>query len=234
MPAGAEGRPARALRVPATIAKSSAGRWSASRTWMSRRCRTPRPRHDGRRHVQHFLGANARYYHTLGTAGTVARASPRPPQPRPRRRRPWRPPVAKRIRARQTGQPQQDCHRGCLWRWRQMEGRPVVHLMDNIMPKLIPFSPDLRRRFLHGGEHHHKAGHVPDEVRARRQDRWKNEWGFVVRLDDEVWYAYGRVPKSFLKLFAARQAFIYVLEIFALQLVAAIVFAKRLPQLWIA
>ena len=52
-------------------------------------------------------------------------------------------------------------------------------------------------------------------------------------LGDEVWYAYGRVPKSFLNLFAARKAFIYVLEIFA-QLMAAIVFAKRLPQLWIA
>ena len=36
-----------------------------------------------------------------------------------------------------------------------------------------------------------------------------------------------------MNLFAARQAFIYVLEIFA-QLMAIIVFAKRLPQLWIA
>ena len=84
------------------------------------------------------------------------------------------------------------------------------------------------------GEHCHKAVHVPDEVRARRQHRWKNGWGFVVQLGDEVRYAYRRVPiKSFLNLFAARKAFIYVLEIFA-QLMAASVFAKRLPQLWIA
>ena len=45
-------------------------------------------------------------------------------------------------------------------------------------------------------------------------------------------YAYGRVHKSFLNLLAARKAFIYVLEIFA-QLMAAIVFAKCLPQFWI-
>ena len=45
------------------------------------------------------------------------------------------------------------------------------------------------------------------------------EWGFVMRIADEVWFAHGRVPMSFLRLFATRKAFIYVLEPLA-QLIA--------------
>ena len=44
------------------------------------------------------------------------------------------------------------------------------------------------------------------------------------------------IPAAFLKHFAARLAFIYVLEIvaFVAQLIALSTFARQLPELWVA
>ena len=53
------------------------------------------------------------------------------------------------------------------------------------------------------------------------------------RIGDKVFFAYGTIPVSFLKHFAARRAFIYVLEIVA-QLIVLSTFARHLPEFWVA
>ena len=77
--------------------------------------------------------------------------------------------------------------------------------MDNIRPRLLV----LARGDDQG--HHLRRRLIPERGEPPqgwpRPDARKNGWGFVVRLGDEVWYAYGRVPRSFLNLFAARKAF---------------------------
>ncbi|CAE7195818.1 eIF3-S7 [Symbiodinium natans] len=87
--------------------------------------------------------------------------------------------------------------------------------------------------FFQEGDVVHKAGFVPRSAQARPTDRWTNGWGFVLVIDDEVFYSRGVVPAWFLRRFASRKAFIYVLEIVA-QLLPLLAFGERLPSFWTA
>ena len=77
-----------------------------------------------------------------------------------------------------------------------------------------------------------KAGHVTDE-RISPAARRRNGWGFVLRMGDMTFYDHGQVPQWFLDHFAARKAFIYVLEIVA-QVLPLAAFSSVLPMRWLA
>ena len=59
----------------------------------------------------------------------------------------------------------------------------------------------------------------------------QNDWGYVLLLDGHVFY--GVIKPEHLAPFAARKAFIYVLEIVA-QVLPLVTFARRLSPFWIA
>ena len=113
-------------------------------------------------------------------------------------------------------------------------------ILRRVQPRFVPFQPSSSRRavlyadaFFQEGDVVHKAGFVPRSAQARPADRWANGWGFVLVIDDEVFYSRGVVPAWFLRRFASRKAFIYVLEIVA-QLLPLLAFGARLPSLWTA
>ncbi|CAE7341292.1 unnamed protein product [Symbiodinium natans] len=104
-------------------------------------------------------------------------------------------------------------------------------ILRRVQPRFIPFQPSTSRRavlyadaFFQEGDVVHKAGFVPRSAQARPADRWTNGWGFVLVIDDEVFYSRGVVPAK---------AFIYVLEIVA-QLLPLLAFGDRLPSFWTA
>ena len=97
------------------------------------------------------------------------------------------------------------------------------------MPQAIIYAD----AFYKPGEVRHKAGHIPAEVAVKPGTRGQNGWGYVVRIGAEVFYDYGVAPAEFLHVFAARKAFIYVLEILA-QVLALVTMGRRLPQRWLA
>ncbi|CAE7923243.1 unnamed protein product [Symbiodinium sp. KB8] len=114
------------------------------------------------------------------------------------------------------------------------------HLLANIQPKVVPYVDDgmpqaiiYADAFYKPGEVRHKAGHIPAEVAVKPGTRGQNGWGFVVRIGGDVYYDYGVAPAEFLHVFAARKAFIYVLEILA-QVLALVTMGRRLPQRWLA
>ena len=114
------------------------------------------------------------------------------------------------------------------------------HLLANIQPKVVPYVDDgmpqaiiYADAFYKPGEVRHKAGHIPAEVAVKPGTRGQNGWGYVVRIGDDVYYDYGVAPADFLHVFAARKAFIYVLEILA-QVLALVTMGRRLPQRWLA
>ncbi|CAE7317206.1 unnamed protein product [Symbiodinium sp. CCMP2456] len=82
--------------------------------------------------------------------------------------------------------------------------------------------------FFLDGERRHKAGHVPTSADTGGANRAKKGWGFVLRLGGSVFYDHGVVPTWFLQKFAARRAFIYMLEVFT-QMVALAAFSAYLP-----
>ncbi|CAE7210940.1 unnamed protein product [Symbiodinium necroappetens] len=83
--------------------------------------------------------------------------------------------------------------------------------------------------FFLDGEQRHKAGHVPTTASAAGPNRANNGWGFVLRLGGAVFYDHGVVPPWFFRSkFESRQAFIYMLEIFA-QVVVLAAFSTHLP-----
>ncbi|CAE7511741.1 unnamed protein product, partial [Symbiodinium sp. KB8] len=114
------------------------------------------------------------------------------------------------------------------------------HLLANIQPKVVPYVDDgmpqaiiYADAFYKPGEVRHKAGHIPAEVAVKPGTRGQNGWGYVVRIGGDVYYDYGVAPAEFLHVFAARKAFIYVLEILA-QVLALVTMGCRLPQRWLA
>ena len=118
--------------------------------------------------------------------------------------------------------------------------RALAALLRRVQPRFFPFAPDSEPfavlyadAFFQEGDLVHKAGFVPTSARASPRDRWNNGWGFVLRVGARVLYSRGRVPSWFLKHFAARKAFIYVLEILA-QVFALVAFGRRLPRFWLA
>ena len=61
----------------------------------------------------------------------------------------------------------------------------------------------------------------------------ENGWGFIVRINDKVFFSHGVVPSKVLRLFCRRRAFIYFLEIVA-QMICLTVMKDTLPALVIS
>ena len=102
--------------------------------------------------------------------------------------------------------------------------RALLALLANVEPRFIPFYPTEVIKAVLYADAFFKEGelrrHVDVSARALAQDRWNNGWGFVLRIGTKVFFAHGKIPAHFLRHFAARRAFIYVLEI-VVQLIAA-------------
>ena len=113
-------------------------------------------------------------------------------------------------------------------------------LLDHIQPRFVPYGGPRSTQatifadafFVDRGRHI-KAGHVPDDAGRHHNQRRRNGWGYVVQIDEQVFYDFGEAPTWFLDVFAERKAFIYALEILA-QVLAIATFAARLPPLWTA
>ena len=123
----------------------------------------------------------------------------------------------------------------CLAGFEQHCG-PSRRILPTIRPRFIPFHPDdmdsavlYADAFFLDGEQRHQAGHVPTTASAAGPNRANNGWGFVLRLGGAVFYDHGVVPPWFFRSkFESRQAFIYMLEIFA-QVVVLAAFSTHLP-----
>ena len=74
---------------------------------------------------------------------------------------------------------------------------------------------------------------MPDGVSPTHRQKAANGWGYVLRIGDQVFYDHGVAPTWFVKIFATRKAYIYMLEILA-QLVAFVTFGAKLPTAIIA
>ena len=75
---------------------------------------------------------------------------------------------------------------------------------------------------------------MPDGLNPSPQQRAANGWGYVLRIGDKVYYDHGVVPPWFVfKLFSARRAYIYMLEVFA-QIIAFAAFARTMPPTVVA
>ena len=112
--------------------------------------------------------------------------------------------AAQRHRA-QTGDALDDGLRAAL--------RALHRLLPDLKPRLVPFRNASRRpailyadAFYLDGERRHKAGFVPSTARASQRDRQRNGWGFVLTIDDEVFYDYAEVPADVLAAFVTRRA----------------------------
>ena len=118
--------------------------------------------------------------------------------------------------------------------------KTLVNILPTTRPRFVPFNADqldmavlYADAFFTDGERRHKAGHVPDGLNPSPHQRAANGWGYVLRIGDRVFYDHGVVPPWFVKLFAARRAYIYMLEVFA-QIIAFAAFAKLMPPTIVA
>ncbi|CAE7420961.1 PUB3 [Symbiodinium microadriaticum] len=114
-------------------------------------------------------------------------------------------------------------------------------LVASCRPRLVPwpgrvtgpFPVLYADAFFLDGDLRKKPGHLAAGEAVPRAARWQNGWGYVLLLDGHVFYDYGVVKPEHLAPFAARKAFIYVLEIVA-QVLPLVTFARRLSPFWIA
>ena len=118
--------------------------------------------------------------------------------------------------------------------------RTLVNILPTVKPRFVPFdAANMEMAVLYAdafftdGERRHKAGHVPDGLNPSPHQRAANGWGYVLRIGDRVFYDHGVVPPWFVKLFAARRAYIYMLEVFA-QIIAFAAFAQLMPPTVVA
>ena len=96
-------------------------------------------------------------------------------------------------------------------------------LVDGHRPRLVPWPGRVKGpfpvlyadAFFLDGDLRKKPGHLAPGDAVPRQARWQNGWGYVLLLDGHVFYDYGVIKPEHLAPFAARKAFIYVLEIVA-------------------
>ena len=93
--------------------------------------------------------------------------------------------------------------------------RTLVNILPTIKPRFVPFdAANMEMAVLYADafftERRHKAGHVPDGLNPSPHQREANGWGYVLRIGDRVFYDHGVVPPWFVKLFAARRAYIYI------------------------
>ena len=96
-----------------------------------------------------------------------------------------------------------------------------------------PFPVLYADAFFLDGDLRKKPGHLAAGEAVPKAARWQNGWGYVLLLDGHVFYDFGVIRPEHLALFAARKAFIYVLEIVA-QVLPLVTFARRLSPFWIA
>ena len=114
-------------------------------------------------------------------------------------------------------------------------------LVGQSRPRLVPWPGRVQGpfpvlyadAFFLDGDLRRKPGHLEPGDNVPQDARWRNGWGFVLLLGDHVFYDFGVIKPELLRPFAARKAFIYVLEILA-QVLPLVVFARRLPPHWIA
>ena len=118
--------------------------------------------------------------------------------------------------------------------------RTLVNILPTVKPRFVPFdAANMQMAVLYAdafftdGERRHKAGHVPDGLNPSPHQRAANGWGYVLRIGDRVFYDHGVVPPWFVKLFSARRAYIYMLEVFA-QIIAFAAFAQLMPPTVVA
>ena len=88
-----------------------------------------------------------------------------------------------------------------------------------------PFPVLYADAFFLDGDLRKKPGHLAAGEPVPKAARWQNGWGYVLLLDGHVFYDYGVIRPEHLAPFAARKAFIYVLEIVA-QVLPLVTFAS--------
>ncbi|OLQ06495.1 Glycine cleavage system H protein, mitochondrial [Symbiodinium microadriaticum] len=116
-----------------------------------------------------------------------------------------------------------------------------LRLVASHRPRLVPwpgrvtgpFPVLYADAFFLDGDLRKKPGHLAAGEAVPKAARWQNGCGYVLLLDGHVFYDYGVIKPEHLAPFAARKAFIYVLEIVA-QVLPLVTFARRLSPFWIA
>ena len=104
--------------------------------------------------------------------------------------------------------------------------RLLRHLIHHAKPRSVPLGiHDAQTAVVYTD-----AFFAPCESSRSDHSSLKNGWGYVLRVNDEVFYAHGELPASFVRQFAPRKAFIYMLEIMAV-LIAATSHVAQLPAL---
>ena len=92
----------------------------------------------------------------------------------------------------------------------------LLFVLDNAPPRVIPFR----------GNHqptavvYTDAFFRPGELKGSAHADMENGWGFVVRVNDVILYDHGTIPADFVRRFAPRKAFIFMLEILAVLIAA--------------
>ena len=116
-----------------------------------------------------------------------------------------------------------------------LQGSPKAHRQGVVRVRRVkgPFPVLYADAFFLDGDLRKKPGHLAPGDAVPRQARWQNGWGYVLLLDGHVFYDYGVIEPEHLAPFAARKAFIYVLEIVA-QVLPLVTFARRLSPFWVA
>eukprot|EP00438_Fugacium_kawagutii_P031606 Skav220682 [mRNA] locus=scaffold4902:34262:35326:- [translate_table: standard] len=118
----------------------------------------------------------------------------------------------------------------------------LMVLLREIQPRSIPLqcktTPAVlyTDAFFQQGDERISVGHAPDSGRWPRSrcHCFDNGWGFLCHLPDgRVFFAAGKVPARVLRVFCARKAFIYFLEV-AAQLFALLALKGHWPALIIA
>ena len=87
----------------------------------------------------------------------------------------------------------------------------LLYLIENASPRIVP----LGLKTAPTAVVYTDAFFRPGEKRTRCHTDMENGWGYVIRIGDRVLYDHGVVPAAFVRRFAPRKAFIYMLEILA-------------------
>lgn len=114
-------------------------------------------------------------------------------------------------------------------------------ILKDFQPRWIPFkAPDFTPTvyadafFQLGDERFSPSStSLPQRWTKNMPAQLVNGWGIVARFHDGTVFASGTVPIDIIKIFCARRAYIYFLEIFA-QVLAVIFLRKRLKNTWVA
>ena len=141
-------------------------------------------------------------------------------------------------RAYQTGS---RCEKMVLTHALRVALRGILTICQQMTPRIIPTRPTspiaviYTDAFFTLGQRvfHASSPDIPSWWDHKKAHRAENGWGFIIRLQDQVFFSHGVVPFNVLQLFCKRRAFIYFLEIIA-QIIALTVMKEELPELLIS